>query len=343
MSRLRAHGARLQEQTTPAIAKVSRIRRSTQHRWEYQHTLHDFDDTMMTPRLHQFRAAIVTLAFVVAPAAALASATAEDGPVRVQLVSDIRSLDTDGTVGNVAVLLEIEPQWHVYWRHPGDSGLATEVHWKVPDGVRVGAPQWPTPSSFDEPGGHRTFGYSGAVLLASPVQLQTPLTSATVTAEVAWLACKERCILGEAAVDLVVPVDPTEAGAASSLFEEWQQEIPRAANEADAPYTVTSRAVTTEDQSKLVLQTFLKWRLAPTSGTVEWFPIPPKGVQIRSDRVRTRGDLTRIDTELRVRADGTVTTTLPSVLVYAADDSKGRQSIELHIPLSQGMEPKPTQ
>ena len=38
-----------------------------------------------------------------------------------------------------------ENGWHVYWRNPGDSGLATALNWTLPPGVTAGELQWPYP------------------------------------------------------------------------------------------------------------------------------------------------------------------------------------------------------
>jgi hypothetical protein len=59
---------------------------------------------------------------------------AADTPhVGARLVSDTASLEPGSTV-RVGVLFEMEPGWHVYWKNPGDSGLATEVLLEPPVG-----------------------------------------------------------------------------------------------------------------------------------------------------------------------------------------------------------------
>ncbi|WP_300845065.1 protein-disulfide reductase DsbD domain-containing protein, partial [Tepidimonas sp.] len=39
---------------------------------------------------------------------------------------------------------EHEPEWHTYWRNPGDSGLPIELNWTWRDGVQIVAIEWPT-------------------------------------------------------------------------------------------------------------------------------------------------------------------------------------------------------
>ena len=65
------------------------------------------------------------------------------------------------------VLLTPDPGWHLYWKNPGDTGLATRVAWR---GGEAGPLAWPAPTAFDE-GGLLTYGYGGSVLLSSEIAL----------------------------------------------------------------------------------------------------------------------------------------------------------------------------
>jgi thiol:disulfide interchange protein DsbD len=88
--------------------------------------------------------------------------------------------DPRGSSLRVAVLLEVDPGWHVYGPDPGDSGLPTELRWNV-EGARVGPVAWPP----TEP----------RVLL--PVEV-TPLDDRAgprpARVEVDLLACAHSCI-----------------------------------------------------------------------------------------------------------------------------------------------------
>src|SRR5690606_33901130 len=63
--------------------------------------------------------------------------------------------------------------WHVYWRHPGESGLETGLAFS---GAEFGPVSWPFPQIFRTGGGFiRTYGYEGEVLLfASARAPETP-------------------------------------------------------------------------------------------------------------------------------------------------------------------------
>jgi len=91
----------------------------------------------------------------VSPAAA---APAGKDLVTATLLADVDSVKA-GKTFNLGVLLKIKPGWHVYWKNPGDSGMATKVNWKLPQGFEAGELRFPVPTRFVQPGDVITFGY----------------------------------------------------------------------------------------------------------------------------------------------------------------------------------------
>src|SRR5207247_9661072 len=77
--------------------------------------------------------------------------------VQATLLADVDSVKP-GKPFNLGVLLKIKPGWHVYWKNPGDSGLATRVALKLPEGFKGGEPKFPIPVRFDRPGDVVAFG-----------------------------------------------------------------------------------------------------------------------------------------------------------------------------------------
>ena len=66
--------------------------------------------------------------------------------------------------------LQHQPHWHTYWRNPGDSGLPTELTWKLPAGVSASPLIWPAPKMIPI-GPMANFGYEDTVLLVTPLQI----------------------------------------------------------------------------------------------------------------------------------------------------------------------------
>ena len=48
----------------------------------------------------------------------------------------------------VGLQLTHQPEWHTYWRNPGDSGLPTQIELNLPAGITAGEVHWPLPSKL---------------------------------------------------------------------------------------------------------------------------------------------------------------------------------------------------
>ena len=176
--------------------------------------------------------------------------------LEAELVSEVRAVEP-GRPFTVALRLRHEPHWHTYWKNPGDSGMATAIHWGVPEGFRAGAPQWPTPARL--PIGPLTnFGYEGEVFLLTDIEPPERLATVgriTIAADADWLVCKEICIPGSARLTLSLAV----AGRGAEPDPRWAPAVGRA--RADLPRALSgwSAEVSERDGSITVA-------LLPSSG-----------------------------------------------------------------------------
>jgi thiol:disulfide interchange protein DsbD len=140
--------------------------------------------------------------------------------------------------GWLAVELSIEPGWHVYWRNPGDAGLATSVRWKLPEQISAGPIVWPRPERFSA----RSivgYGYRERVALLAAVKVPESFAPKTLTVEaaVSWLACAEVCIPGGQTVKLTARVGdsaPKKDAQTANVFAEARRQLPK-----PAPFPVT--------------------------------------------------------------------------------------------------------
>jgi thiol:disulfide interchange protein DsbD len=216
----------------------------------------------------------------------------------------------------LGVRFDIEPGWHIYWRHPGGAGLATEVEWRLPAGAAAGPLQWPLPIAFTQGGGIPGYGYEGSVVLAS--ELRGAAASAPVGAEVSWLACKEVCVLGRAELEGELGALPTDPALSA-----WSKGLPAPLGEG-APFTVT----TTGGTAQGTLGLWLRWSGEPLA--VAWFPDPPPGgLAVGEATVRTRGNLTRIDAPVRWQAGAQAQDRSLRSLVVTTDARGVRRGWEL--------------
>src|SRR4051794_27121230 len=167
-------------------------------------------------------AALVVLPLLVPRTTAAAAAQARN-QVKATLLADVAAVKP-GASFNVGVLLEIAPGWHIYWTNPGDSGLATEVKFQLPEGFKVGDLRYPTPSRFNSPDGAASFGYAGTVLLTAPVRAPADLKNEKELrfgASANWRVCKDVCLPGPAKPELSLPISNDAKPANEALFKKW--------------------------------------------------------------------------------------------------------------------------
>jgi thiol:disulfide interchange protein DsbD len=134
------------------------------------------------------------------PEGAFAAGALEGGEPRVEARLLVHPDDEAAGAASlrVGVLFELDPGWHLYWRNPGESGLATELALEV-EGAEVGPLAWPAPEAFEESDGlFTTYGYAGAVLLGAEARLAPPRARPReVRAEARLLVCRVECIPAE--------------------------------------------------------------------------------------------------------------------------------------------------
>ena len=129
-------------------------------------------------------------------------------PVKVELISEHASLQPGGMT-HLGVHFELESGWHIYAQDPGDAGLPTTVAWSAPAEVSIGPLRWPPAQEFLDPGDIHTFGFSGMLVLTSPVTVAAHAAHGStilIQADVSWMACKELCIPDNTRLELSLPV-----------------------------------------------------------------------------------------------------------------------------------------
>lgn len=130
------------------------------------------------------------------------------GPhIQLALLSNKNALVAGDTV-ELGVIFAPDPQWHTYWRNPGDSGESPTIEWESSQKLVFGDINWPIPKAISV--AHLVnYGYEGANLLSVAVTLPSSLVAGediTISANVSWLVCKEDCIPGWATLTLTLPV-----------------------------------------------------------------------------------------------------------------------------------------
>ena len=166
--------------------------------------------------------AAISLAAVPSPAGAQTPgppARTGQGPhVRVELMAD-RAAPGPGM--RLALKFDLDPEWHIYWRNPGDSGGPPEVTWTFPPGMMAAGLEWPAPERIDI-GGLVNYGYHESVVLPVAVAVAADARipqEFSVKAAVRWMACANLCVPGKAELSLRFPLNAQEIGQVSGWAE----------------------------------------------------------------------------------------------------------------------------
>ena len=149
----------------------------------------------------------------------------------------------------VGLLLTHQPEWHTYWRNPGDSGLPTQIELNLPAGITAGDVQWPLPHKL-KAGNLTNYGFEKTVLLAVPLKVTKQFKSnASQTLELQvhanWLVCRLECIPQEGDFALRIPVNSSFAPHAAT-FEALQAQQPQSPSH--------TQVTTSFEMQRLVLQ-----------------------------------------------------------------------------------------
>jgi DsbC/DsbD-like thiol-disulfide interchange protein len=215
-----------------------------------------------------------------------------------RLVADTAAIRPGGEF-RLGVLFRMAPEWHIYWKNPGESGLATEVRFDLPDGFRASELKWPVPVRFVSPGPVVSYGYAGEVLLWATVRAPDALSAEApvrLRAKVSWLECREACVPGEAELAVEVPVSSEPEPANRQLFTRCEERLPARFGARGVPFRAGPVRRTTLSKGGVRLQFELTWKEAP--GEVRCFPAPPAGVTVESVGCRQEGARTRVRLQL---------------------------------------------
>lgn len=127
-----------------------------------------------------------------------------------------------------AVRLRSEPKWHTYWKNPGESGMATDIKWQLPVGVKAGDIRWPAPERL-EAEGLTTFILHDEVMLLIPLQLAADLKPGPLElkAKVSWLECEQLCIPGDATVSATLNIaNEARPSSSAALIVAAEKQLP---------------------------------------------------------------------------------------------------------------------
>jgi len=115
---------------------------------------------------------------------------------------------------------KIEPEWHIYWKNPGETGAPTVIDVEAPPSYTIGAPIFARPMCIEAPDGV-TYGYENRAVVAIPVTAPDNVSDGTVTinTDITYLVCKGLCMMGSATTSLDIVTAAAPKNLKASLQE----------------------------------------------------------------------------------------------------------------------------
>ncbi len=118
---------------------------------------------------------------------------AQAGMARADLLAG--ELDAKGRPTKLIARFIINPGWHMYWTNPGESGLAPQLKWTAPAGMKIGQPKFPIPHRIMAGAGLTSFGYENELALIIPVEYENDqLPTEPVKVSIGYLVCMDVCL-----------------------------------------------------------------------------------------------------------------------------------------------------
>ena len=269
---------------------------------------------------------LIILSLVLGAAALPAPAQAvKDGPVEARLAVEALSIQP-GKPFSVALVLSMDPEWHTYWKNPGDSGLPTTLEWTLPPGFSAGPLEWPVPQRFVTDG-LVTYGYSGRVLLITeitPPKQLPPDAALKLAARAGWLACRVECVPGKAELSVSLPVQPGDPAADARWKGELgttRSRLPVPGAPADYSAAADARAVTITGARSP----------AANGEQLLFYPDAPGEIRVSAPQQST-GDGKSLRLRMEREAGSGALQRLTGLLVAAGPG--GTRAIELDIPVA---------
>jgi len=251
-----------------------------------------------------------------------------------ELLADVSAIQP-GKPFWVGIRLTMDPGWHVYWKNPGDAGVATKVTFMLPQGFTAGPVQYPTPLKFPQPGDITIYGYEGTVLLMAQITPPMDLSAnATISADVKWMVCSDVCQLGKASVNLNLPVSSSATLANADEFAKFRAELPM--DPADCP-DLSDVKVSGDGQGEFTVDA--QWKQS-VGKNVDFFPGSLDSYDIAGIKEESQADSTHITfTAKPMAGQSAAPANLEAVIGY--DDNRGeRRGIRINISIPQAGSPK---
>ena len=116
--------------------------------------------------------------------------------------------------------MDMQKNWHTYWKNPGDSGGPIDVAWSLPESVSIEGPLWPTPQLLPYPP-LMTYGYKDFVIFPYKILYKDINDLTFIDADIDFLICDDVCVPEKANIKSIF-----ENLEETLELEEWISKVP---------------------------------------------------------------------------------------------------------------------
>lgn len=150
-------------------------------------------------------------------------AIAADEHVKISAATDITEIH-QGESGLLAIELNMEDDWHIYWPGVSDSGYGISINIRTTGSVTLEDPIWPTPERYLQPGDILDHIYEETIMVLVPFHVATgaQLNSEVIfDIDAEFLVCSDICLPGQAdATTSLTIINESSEQMLSSISEE---------------------------------------------------------------------------------------------------------------------------
>lgn len=162
---------------------------------------------------------------IVAPSAATSEEIAD-----VKMVAEHSAIQP-GKPFWICFQFRIAPDWHLYWKNPGEAGLGPVVNWSLPPGFQAEELLWSAPEriTLDQ---NVLFGYSEQLFLLAKILPPNDLelgSTVQIGADLDWLGCSTICVPGKNSFQMTLDVSNTTAPQTKqvlAIFKQARRSLP---------------------------------------------------------------------------------------------------------------------
>lgn len=136
----------------------------------------------------------------------------------------------------LALVWEVEDDWHVYWKNNGDTGSPLAWDLELPAGLEAGEPMWPAPERYVTAGFIVDNVLEGEVVVLVPLRVREDAAASMVSAGVGeltvrvsseWLVCDDVCLPGSGDAEVSFNFAATTSSPRDvELFEAARERLP---------------------------------------------------------------------------------------------------------------------